>query len=243
MARMKVWVKYFATLRNRAGIKEEELELEAGTNVTRLKEILQEAHPDIAESLPTVIVAVNREYASDDLSLQGGDEVALFPPVSGGSVSGGDRFQITKAELDLNQLLADMVLPTTGAACVFSGVVRGRTERGEGHETVELNYEAYQPMAEEKMRQVAAEIHERWPSVEQVAIVQRVGRLQPGTPTVLIACTAAHRDSGVFEAARYGIDRLKEIVPIWKQEVGPQGEFWVEGDYQPSDKDRNPDRL
>lgn len=240
---MKVRVKYFATLRNRAGLKEEELELEAGTDVARLKEIVREAHPDIAESLPTVIVAVNREYASDELGLQPGDEVALFPPVSGGSVSGEDRFQITEGELDLNQLLADMVLPTTGAACVFSGVVRGRTERGKGHETIELNYEAYQPMAEEKMRQVAAEIHARWPSVEQVAIVQRVGRLQPGTPTVLIACTAAHRDSGVFEAARYGIDRLKEIVPIWKQEVGPQGEFWVEGDYQPSDQDRDPDRL
>jgi molybdopterin converting factor subunit 1 len=241
MARMKVRVKYFATLRERAGVKEEEIELGTGTNVAGLKEVLRQVHPDIGESLPTVIVAVNREYASDELSLQPEDEVALFPPVSGGTVPGADRFQITEGELDLNRLLASMVLPTTGAACVFSGVVRGRTVRGEGHETVELNYEAYQPMAEEKMRQVAAEIHDRWPSVEQVAIVQRIGRLQPGTPTVLIACTAAHRDSGVFEAARYGIDRLKEIVPIWKQEVGPQGEFWVEGDYQPSGKDRNPD--
>ena len=88
-------------------------------------------------------------------------------------------------------------------------------------------------MAEAKMRQIAEEIRSRWPSVEGIAIVQRVGRLFPKTPTVLIICTAAHRDTGVFDAARYGIDRLKEIVPVWKKEVGPGGEFWVEGEYIP----------
>jgi molybdopterin synthase catalytic subunit len=88
-------------------------------------------------------------------------------------------------------------------------------------------------MAEEKMRQVADEIRAKWPTVEGIAIVQRIGKLFPKTPTVLIACTAAHRDTGVFEAARYGIDRLKEIVPIWKKEVGSDGQFWVEGDYIP----------
>jgi molybdopterin synthase catalytic subunit len=92
-------------------------------------------------------------------------------------------------------------------------------------------------MAEAKMRQVADEIRQRWPSVEGIAIVQRIGILYPGTPTVLIACTAAHRDTGVFEAARYGIDRLKEIVPVWKKEVGPHGETWVEGDYFPTEID------
>ncbi len=117
-----------------------------------------------------------------------------------------------------------LILPTSGAACVFTGMVRGRTERGTPHETEVLEYEAYVPMAEAKMRQVADEIRARWPSVEGIGIVQRIGRLAPGTPTVLIACTAAHRDTGVFEAARYGIDRLKEIVPIWKKEIGPDGE-------------------
>lgn len=87
--------------------------------------------------------------------------------------------------------------------------------------------------AEAKMKQVADEIRERWPTIEGIAIVQRIGRLYPRTPTVLIACTAAHRDTGVFEAARYGIDRLKEIVPVWKKEVGPNGEEWIEGDYIP----------
>jgi molybdopterin synthase catalytic subunit len=113
-------------------------------------------------------------------------------------------------------------------------MVRAITRRGEPHDTQYLEYEAYKPMAEAKMSQVADEIRDRWPSIEGIAIVQRVGRLDPGTPTVLIACTAPHRDTGVFEAARYGIDRLKEIVPVWKKEVGPHGETWVEGSYSPN---------
>ncbi|MGD8553468.1 MAG: molybdenum cofactor biosynthesis protein MoaE, partial [Anaerolineales bacterium] len=83
------------------------------------------------------------------------------------------------------------------------------------------------------------EIRAQWAAVEGIAIVQRIGVLEPGTPTVLIACTAGHRDSGIFEAARYGIDRLKEIVPIWKKEVGPNGEAWVEGDYFPTENDEH----
>ena len=85
---------------------------------------------------------------------------------------------------------------------------------------------------------MADEIRARWPTVEGIAIVQRIGRLDPGTPTVLIACSAAHRDTGVFEAARYGIDRLKEIVPVWKKETGPNGREWVEGEYVPDEKDK-----
>ncbi len=140
---------------------------------------------------------------------------------------------ITEAELDLNELVAQVTLDSTGAAAVFTGIVRGETTRGGTYETQYLEYEAYKPMAEAKMSQVAEEIRTRWPAVEGIGIVQRIGRLYPKTPTVLIVCTAAHRDTGVFEAARYGIDRLKEIVPIWKKEVGPDGEFWVEGEYLP----------
>jgi molybdopterin synthase catalytic subunit len=146
-------------------------------------------------------------------------------------------FSITEQPLDLDDLIARITLPSTGAACVFTGMVRGVTGRGDPHETIYLEYEAYQPMAEAKMRQVAQEIRQLWPSVEGIAIVQRIGHLDPGTPTVLIACTAAHRDTGVFEAARYGIDRLKEIVPIWKKEVSPNGETWVEGEYHPEPGD------
>jgi len=142
-------------------------------------------------------------------------------------------FSITEEELDMNDLRAKITLTSTGAAAIFTGMVRGQTRRGEAHETEYLEYEAYVPMAEAKMKQVADEIRAKWPVVEGIAIVQRIGRLYPKTPTVLIACTAAHRDTGVFEAARYGIDRLKEIVPVWKKEVSPDGEFWVEGEYFP----------
>jgi molybdopterin synthase catalytic subunit len=150
-------------------------------------------------------------------------------------------FSIIEDEIDLNDLLARITLASTGAAAIFTGMVRGETLRrdsaqalrGEAHETEYLEYEAYIPMAEAKMKQVADEIRAKWTSIEGIAIVQRIGRLYPKTPTVLIACTAAHRDTGVFEAARYGIDRLKEIVPIWKKEVSPDGQFWVEGDYIP----------
>jgi len=142
-------------------------------------------------------------------------------------------FSITENEIDLNDLLAQITLTSTGAAAIFTGMVRGVTSRDDLHETSFLEYEAYVPMAEAKMKQVAEEIRAKWPVIEGIAIVQRIGKLYPKTPTVLIACTAAHRDTGVFEAARYGIDRLKEIVPIWKKEVSPNGESWVEGEYIP----------
>ena len=143
-------------------------------------------------------------------------------------------FSVTEGEIDLNGLLEQITLPSSGASCIFTGIVRGKTEKdGQPPDTEYLEYEAYIPMAERKMEQVADEIRQKWPTVEGIAIVQRIGTLHPGTPTVLIACTAPHRDTGVFEAARYGIDRLKEIVPIWKKEVGPGGEVWVEGEYIP----------
>jgi molybdopterin synthase catalytic subunit len=142
--------------------------------------------------------------------------------------------KITQDELDLNSLLAEITLPSTGAACFFTGMVRGQTQKeGQPLRTEYLEYEAYLPMAELKLGQVASEIRSQWPTIQGIVIVQRIGQLFPTTPTVMIACTAAHRDTGVFEAARYGIDRLKEIVPIWKKEISLNGEFWVEGEYIP----------
>ena len=142
-------------------------------------------------------------------------------------------YSITEDEIDINDLLDQITLTSTGAAAIFTGMVRGVTARGHARETEYLEYESYKPMAEAKMKQVADEIHERWDGIEGVAIVQRIGKLYPRTPTVLIACTSAHRNTGVFDAARYGIDRLKEIVPVWKKEIGPTSEEWVEGDYIP----------
>jgi molybdopterin synthase catalytic subunit len=89
-------------------------------------------------------------------------------------------------------------------------------------------------MAEQKMTQIASEMRQRWPSLEGIAIVQRCGKISAGARSVLIACSAPHRNDGVFEASHYGIERLKEIVPVWKQETGPDGKVWVEGEYRPA---------
>jgi molybdopterin converting factor subunit 1 len=236
---VRVKVLYFASLKARAGLTAETVDLPSTATVAELKQQLADRHAGLGAALPTVLVAVNREFAFPGDGLAEGDEVALFPPVSGGGDQAGPTFfLVTENVLDMNNLLAQLVRPTTGAACVFTGVVRGETLRGEAHQTEALEYEAYVPMAEAKMHQVADEIRQRWPAVEGIGIVQRVGHLAASTPTVVIACTAAHRDMGVFEAARYGIDRLKEIVPIWKKEIGPDGEEWVEGKYIPSERDK-----
>lgn len=233
----EITVLLFATLRERIGSSVLQVELPNEARIADLRALLQSSYPHLEGVFGSALYAINHEYAFDEDVLPSGAEVAIFPPVSGG-LELPTVYAITQESLDLNELLARITLPTTGAACIFTGVVRQVTQRGEPHQTSFLEYEAYKPMAEMKMRQVADEIRQRWPDVEGIAIVQRIGKLFPGTPTVLIACTAAHRDTGVFEAACYGIDRLKEIVPVWKKESGPEGETWVEGDYLPTRQDR-----
>jgi molybdopterin synthase catalytic subunit len=121
-------------------------------------------------------------------------------------------------------------------------MVRGETINLNGlQQTERLEYEAYDAMAQVKMRQVIAEIRERWPLVQGIAIIQRVGKLEVRQNTILIACASGHRDQGCFEAARYGIDRLKEIVPVWKKEIRADGSAWVEGHYMPNPEDRKTD--
>lgn len=223
---------FFATLKERTGQSRVELSLPDGSTVADLKAQVVQRFPAISPLLSHTLISVNQKFAFDEDVVPDCSEVALFPPVSGG----GDFptiLRVTEDPLDLDSLVAQITLPGTGAAAIFTGMVRGVTSRGDAHETIYLEYEAYVPMAEAKMAQVAEEIRQRWPSVEGIAMVQRIGRLQVGTPTVLIACSAAHRDTGVFEAARYGIDRLKEIVPVWKKEVKPDGAEWIEGKYAP----------
>ena len=224
-------VVFFASLKQAAGLSRLEVSLPGGASVADLKMHLSQTVPGLESAMHHAVVSVNYEYAEDSVILPDGAEVAIFPPVSGGAVP--TLCLITDAPLDANAIISRITQPTTGAVCSFTGLVRGVTRRGEPHDTQYLEYEAYQPMAEAKMRQVADEIRARWPTVEGIALVQRVGRLYPGTPSTMIACTAPHRDTGVFEAAHYGIDRLKEIVPVWKKEIGSQGEVWVEGDYHP----------
>ena len=233
----RVKVLFFATLREKTGTRETELDLEQGAIVSEVKSMLLERYPALKQSMDTLIVAMNHEFAFDENPVPEGAEIALFPPVSGGSTQ-SENFptviSLVDREININSIVEKITLDTTGAACVFTGIVRGVTTRGTPHVTNELEYEAYKLMAITKLDQISSEIRSRWSEVEGIAIVQRVGKLTPGMVTVVIACTSSHRDSGIFEAARYGIDRVKEIVPIWKKEISPDGEEWVEGEYIPA---------
>jgi molybdopterin synthase catalytic subunit len=233
---MQIQVLFFAQFRDHAGTAKTTIDLPDEATVRTLKAELTRLYPGIEPLLGNSVVSINQQFAFDEDPVSEGVEVGVFPPVTGGSGL-PTVVQITYDVLNLDELVQKVTLPTTGAVAIFSGVVRGSTRRGEAHETTRLEYEAYAPMAEAKMAQIADEIRQRWPFVEGIAIVQRIGPLDPGTPTVLIACSAAHRDTGCFEAAHYGIDRLKEIVPVWKKEIGPSGEEWVEGKYHPQKGD------
>lgn len=131
-------------------------------------------------------------------------------------------FEITPQPLSVDDVVARLADPAIGAIATFVGVVRGETD---GREVRYLHYEAYPDMAEEQLRQIGEEIHQRWPTIHEVTIVHRIGRLEVGEIIVVIAVSAAHRQD-VFSATHYAIDRLKQIVPIWKKEVGIDGGEW-----------------
>jgi len=152
--------------------------------------------------------------------------VALFPPVSGGC----ERLRITPKPISADEVIRSVVRPRVGAVASFVGTVR---DVSEGKAVAYLEYEAYPEMAIEMLHQVADEVRARWPDVIEIAIVQRIGRLEVGETAVVIAVSSSHRDQGCFEACRYAIDRLKQIVPVWKKEFGPDGAVWIEGDHLP----------
>jgi molybdopterin synthase catalytic subunit len=248
---MEIEIRLFATLKDRAGSDRIRVALPSDpTTVLELLDAVGADYPALAPALRSALVAVNRAFAGPDMPVSSADEVALFPPVSGGSPpsggspSNGDKlphptyFAVTAEPFDIEAVHARLTGPEIGAVVSFSGFVRGRTQRdGLPEETLHLDYEAYESMAEEKMAQIAREIWARWPEVRGVALVQRLGRLDVGQTTTFVACAGAHRDVGVFEAARYGIDRLKEIVPVWKKEVGSDRSVWIEGHYRPTTED------
>ena len=245
---MEIEIRLFATLKDRAGSDRIRVTLPGDpTTVAMLLEAVGADYPALAPALRSALVAVNRAFAGAETPVGAGDEVALFPPVSGGqsppppgesALTRPTYFAVTDAPLDVEAIHARLSGPEIGAVVSFTGFVRGRTQRdGLPPETLHLDYEAYESMAEEKMGQIAREIWARWPEVRGVALVQRLGRLDVGQTTTFVACAGAHRDVGVFEAARYGIDRLKEIVPVWKKEVGADRTVWIEGHYRPTEND------
>ncbi len=238
---MQITVLFFATLRQRIGARMLDVALDENMqSIGGLRSELMRRHPAASQNLQVALAAINEEFAFDEDALQDGDEVAFFPPVSGGAAARPEIFRLPTEPFDLNEIIAAITTARCGAVCLFTGIVRGETNKS-GHlpQTQWLEYEAYQAMALTKLKQVAAEIRARWDQVEGIAIVQRLGLLQVGESTVLCACSAPHRDDGCFEAARYGIDRLKEIVPVWKKEVGADGSSWIEGAYQPSAIDKH----
>lgn len=143
--------------------------------------------------------------------------------------------RITADPIDLNALQRAVTAPRDGAVVLFTGTVRGLTG---AERTDRLEYEAYTEMALAKLRQVADEMRAKFALIHGIALVQRVGEMAVGEPTVAVVVSASHRGDGAFEAARYGIDRLKQIVPVWKKETRPDGSAWVEGDYLPGHQDR-----
>ncbi|MCP4425219.1 MAG: molybdopterin converting factor [Chloroflexi bacterium] len=232
---MDLEIRLFATLRDHAGSSRIQISVsEPATAQTVLDEVIT-GYPNLEPLLPIILISINKSFADLHTPIQPGDEIALFPPVSGGAEFPHPAyFAITADKLDMDAIQARLIQPDVGAVVSFTGSVRGQTSReGLPPQTLHLEYEAYSEMAELKMAQIAYEIWERWPQVKGVAIVQRIGKLDIGQVTTFIACAAGHRDQGVFDAARYGIDRLKEIVPVWKKEVGADKSVWVEGDYRP----------
>jgi MoaE-MoaD fusion protein len=231
----KVLVKviFFAHLKELANTRQMEISIPSDSNIQVLKGILIKMHPELIKVLPIALSSLNHEYVNENHVLSENDEVGFFPPVSGGTDSPIDTVLITEDALDVNLMLKDLTTNETGAACIFTGFVRQDTKRGNAHLTNHLEYESYLPMAEAKMFQICNEMRKKWPLLIKIHMVQRIGLLLPGEVTTAIACSSAHRDQGIFEAARYGIDRIKEIVPVWKKEVGMDGSEWVEGEYRP----------
>lgn len=239
MADITTTILLFATLKDLAATRQITLELHEHATIDDVRQQVIAKYPQLHPALNSAIAAVNKEYVFAGHRIQDKDEIAFFPPVSGGSWP--TVCWVAEAPLDLNAFTAQIVTPATGAVALFSGYVRGQTTASDQIvQTAYLEYEAYHDMALEKMQLVAAEIRQQWPLVQGIAIVQRIGKLQVSEPTVLIACAAGHRDQGCFEAARYGIDRLKQIVPVWKKEIHPDGTHWVEGTYHPTPNDTQP---
>lgn len=240
---MKVRVRLFASLASIAGQRELEWELRDDSTPASLWAQLVDRFPDFQRHAGHVKVAINQEYARWEDALKDGDEVAFLTPVSGGShvvadegadgCAGGSnpaveqgrrqaRCWITSSPLSVDEVLRRVNRPEAGAIVLFAGVARRFTD---GQVTERLEYDAYPEMAVSEMEKIAAEVKARWPGSE-IAMVHRVGTVDIGEASVLIAVSTPHR-AEAFQAAKFAIDRLKETVPIWKKEVWTTGEMWV----------------
>jgi len=220
-----VRTRLFARLREQAGTDAETVEVRPGSTVDEVYDALQKAHAGLEANRESVRVAVNQEFADWDAIVSDGDEVAFIPPVSGGTHAVGVLFELTTDPLDPRRLEAAVAHKGAGAICTFTGIVR---DSSRGRSVTHLEYEAYGEMATAEMRKIAAEIGERWPEA-RVAMAHRTGRLEIGEASVVVSVSCPHRAEAI-DACRWGIDRLKESVPIWKKEHAADGTYWIEGD-------------
>src|SRR5918996_2154016 len=208
---MRVRVRLFAGLRERAGADERELELSEGARVADVWAPLA-----LGDEPPGLLYAVNKAYADADRPLADGDEIALIPPVSGGS------FRLTGGQIDVDDVLAEVADERAGAVATFLGTTRIHSR---GRTVLHLEYEAYEGMAEQVMEEIAAGLLERY-DLCRVAMAHRVGRVGIGETSVAIAVSAPHR-AHALAACTDAINTLKAEVPLWKKEVYEGGEEWI----------------
>lgn len=223
---MLVVVRFFAASRDAVGQSQIRLSVPDDATLATVRQALLSSFPALRAVLAKSRLAVNRQYREDTHPMGPGDDVVVIPPVAGGAgePARADHCAVAEQPIDAAAVLARVADQTAGGFVVFHGVVRNRSNGGRAVEYLE--YEAYREMAEEQLAVVAAEARTRW-DVTGIAIEHRVGKLVVGDTAVVIAVAAVHR-AEAFAACQYCIDRLKEVVPIWKRETGPDGAVWVE---------------
>ena len=219
----RLTLKLFATLRERARVAELSREFPEGTTVGEIWQRLLGEFPGLGGHQDGVGFAVNHEYVKEDYRPRDHDEVAFIPPVSGGAEAPWvGPITIGREPIDVAALERAVANPAAGAIVTFAGTTRADNA---GRRVLRLEYEAYEPMALSEMRKLAQTAGERW-KIVRIAIQHRIGLVEIGETSVAIAVAAAHR-AEAFEACRFAIDRLKEIVPMWKKEYFDGGEMWV----------------
>ena len=223
---MVLRVLFFGQLKEIVGLAEESCLAPDDWRLEELYASYAERFPSLMEFRSSVAVSLNQEYAPWNAKPKAGDEVAFLPPVSGGSSQAfEDIVQIVRARIPTEELVASLKAAEDGAVAVFEGIVRNHSH---GKQTLYLEYEAYEPMALAKMHEIGDQMRRTF-AIDRFAMVHRLGRLEIGETSVLIAVSSAHR-AAAFDACRYGIDTLKRIVPIWKKEYFSDGAVWSEGE-------------
>ncbi len=237
---MHVTVLFFGVLKDLIGRSQETLELAPGARLETVFQHYASEYPRLQQMADSIALARNQEFAGPETALRDGDEVALMPPVSGGSgavpawlASSGDEdgcfCALTRNPIDTRSLVEKLLRAGDGAVLVFEGVVRDNTK---GRKTLFLDYECYAPMALKTMEDLGRDIVSRH-RIHRIGIIHRVGRLQFSETSVAIAIVSAHRQAA-YEASLEAINRLKQRVPIWKKEYFEDGEVWVEGSWEES---------